>query len=348
MRVIKTIGIAAVVLVAAVLVYQVVVNNKHLPQTSTTAESVPDDSATPVVSPELAAPKELESASNAQPDINKPLESSPAESDQGTNAQLIPDYPPLAAYDIGHKPVEEDELIALVERLNNDPALMADLINELRAETDPERLKRLVYILGSTGNASVLPAAEEMIYSGIDSSRNTGLDLLSRVASKNPEAMTMANNLLVSETEPDVLLATINVLAQPANTTPELRESLVTQLTPLSSHESTAVRGFSIATLARLSNDPSLAPVFYNALYDNEPAVRSSGVYALASFPYRTPDADQKLMDMVEDDAEHIEVRRGAMLALSNNDPDELTQARIEAAQLAIRKKIRQQRLNGN
>jgi len=204
-----------------------------------------------------------------------------------------------------------------------------------------------VQILGNTANSAVLPAAEEMIHSGIASSRDTGLDLLSRIAPNNPEAYEIASNLLVNETEPEVLIATMNVLAQPAHAAPELRESLVAQVTTFSGHESTAVRGFSVATLSRLTKDPIVAPIFYNALYDTAPAVRSSGVFAYASYPYHTAEASQKLLDMVEDESEILEIRRGAIAALSNNSPDEPTQTRLAAAELAIRQQIRQQRISG-
>jgi len=346
MRALKTVGIVAIVLVAAVLVYQVVVNNKHLPQTPATAQQEPSESA-------AEKPLENQPSQAGETQAGKPLQLSEAEPEDAAapantpNNQLSSSYPPLAAYEIGNEPITDDALIELVNRLNNDPALLADLINDLRAETDPERLQRLVYILGSTANSAVLPAATEMIYSGITSSRDMGLDLLSRVASNNPEAYEVASSLLVSETEPSVIVATLNVMAKPGMATPEVRESMITQIMPLSTHESTAVRGFSVATLARLSNDPDMAPVFFNALYDSEPAVRSSGVYAFSSFPYHTAEASQKLLDMVEDESEHMEVRRGAMLALSNNSPDELTRSRVDAVELKMRQQARKQRISG-
>jgi len=347
MRAFKTLGVVAVVAVAAILVYQVLVNNKHLPPS--TAQNSPDTTTTPApAETDLNAAKNGESAEDKSVDLAESPVEALTDSAENSNTQPNPDYSPLAAYEIGNEPLQDEALLELVDRLNNDPVLMAALIEELRAETDPARLKRLVYILGTTANEAVLPAAEELIYSGSESARDTGLDLLSRISSTNPEAMLVASNLLVSENEPDVLIATMNVLAQPGNADSELRKSLVTQITPLSNHESISVRGFTVSTLARLTNDPDVAPVFYNALFDTEPAVRRSGVYAFSSYPYHSPEASQKLLDMVEDDSEHVEVRRGAILALSNNSPDELTKSRIDAAQLTIRRKLREKRLNRN
>lgn len=346
MRAIKTVGIVAVVLVAAILVYQVFIN-KQQPQTPETALQKPDTTSTNV-SVDNAVPAESET------ELAESLKLSDAENDTATtqadnqNTQLSSNYPPLASYEIGNEPITDQALTDLVNRLNNDPALLSELINDLRGEADPERLKRLVYILGATGNSAVIPAAEEMIYSGITSSRDTGLDLLSRIAPKNPAAYEVASNLLVSETDPEVLVATMNVMAQPGDTPPELTDSLITQITTLSSHESAAVRGFSVTTLARLSNDPSMAPLFQNALHDSAPAVRSSGVYAFASFPYHSAETSQKLLDMVEDEYESPEVRRGAILALSKNSPDELVRARLDAVESEMRTDARIKRRSGN
>ena len=347
MRAIKTVGIVAVVLVAAVLVYPFLINRDEpaavlqAPNQVNTPE--PDSNV-------LTDVGDTESEITvAQPlDVAEADPNNTAEVADAASAQLSSNYPPLAAYEIGHEPVKDDELISLVRRLNNDPALLADLINELRAESDPARLKRLVYILGSTANSAVLPAAQELIYSGVPSARDTGLDLLSRIAPNNPEAFEIASNLLVSETEPDVLVATMNVMAQPSGITPEFRESLVTQITPLSTHESTKVRSLSVSMLSRLTNDPSASTVFYNALYDSEPNVRSASVYAYSSFPYHSAEVSQKLLDMAEDPSESNEVRRGAMMALKSNSPDELTLSRLKQAELAMRQQVRQKRIDGN
>jgi len=85
------------------------------------------------------------------------------------------DYPPLNAYDIAQAPVDDETVEALVFRLRKDKQLLNDLINEYRAETDPKRLNRLTMILGLTATSETLTLAEEMIYSGIDESRDAGL-----------------------------------------------------------------------------------------------------------------------------------------------------------------------------
>lgn len=347
MRALKSIGFVAIVLVVAGLVYKYLLVDARQPESAlqNSEDVATDDFA---VSSEKKAASTTGNAVIEQPSFTANSELVQSEPDAGSNSPLSSSYPPLAAYEIGNEPLTDDGLIELVNRLNNDPELLADLISDLRAESDPARMKRLVIILGATGNSAVLPAAEEMVYSGIPDSRTDGLDLLNRLAPSNPEAMTIASSLLVSETEPDVLVATMNVMAQPSNASPELRESLVTQLKPLSGHESAKVRSLSVNILSRLSEHPDLSPVFYNALLDAESSVRSSAVFAFAKFPYHTVETSQKLLDMAEDQSEDAEIRRGAIFALSKNSPDEQTAARLDEIKLEIRRQIRANRRNGN
>ncbi len=250
-------------------------------------------------------------------------------------------FPELYGYEIGHNSLNDEEMLALIKRLRNDPALLADLLNELRSETDPARLKRLTALLGDSGNAEVLPVAEELIYSSNPDTRQAGLDLLSRVAPKNPEAYDIANAILGSEADADVLVSTMNVLALPRNATPESRATSITQVMPLANHESAAVRRHSVSILVRLTNDQTLSPILSNALYDPDSSVREAAVYAYASYPYQTAEAVQRLVDLVADPNEERGVRNGAILALNNMSPDEATKAVISTAKKQMRDALR-------
>jgi len=113
MRAIKTVGIVAIVMVAAIVVYQVVINNRHLPQTAeqspdntdNSAPSVVEKSTQPVPEPvkdDIASEESLEAGDElAQED------SAPNEVD---NLQPNPNYPPLAAYDVATEPLNDQEL----------------------------------------------------------------------------------------------------------------------------------------------------------------------------------------------------------------------------------------------
>ncbi len=249
----------------------------------------------------------------------------------------LPEYEPLSAYDVARENLSDEEYSSLVERLRNDPVLMDGLLNELRSETDADRVKRLVSILGSTGSSAVLPVAEELVYSSDDGTRKSGLDLLSRVAPLNAEAYDVANNILGSEADPSILVSTMNVLAVPESVTPETRQSAVAQIIPLAEHDEPAVRRQSVSILVRLTNDDSLSPVLYGALSDEDPSVRQAAVYAYAQYPFQSPEAVERLFEIAEDTNEPKGNRRAAITTLNSMQPDEQVKNRIAAAQKTIR-----------
>ncbi len=280
------------------------------------------------------------SVSVAPPSANESsneLDSASSEQSQQQN------YPDLAGYEVGVNDISEDAFLELVDRLRNDSVLMADVLNELRAETDPARLKRLRILLGATGSADVLPVAEELVYSSSIESRETGLDLLSRVAPQNPAAYDIANSILGSEADPDVLVSTMNVLARPQNAGPEAKATAISQIMPLANHESAAVRRHSVSLLVRLTNDETLSPVLYSALSDSDASVRKAATYAYASYPFQTSESVERLMEMIEDPSEERGIRQGAILAINNMSPDENTTERINAAKRQMRDALQTQ-----
>ena len=252
-------------------------------------------------------------------------------------AQPSPEYPETYGYEIANNDISDEEFYALVERLKNDPFLVNELLNELRAETDPERIKRLSALLGAVGSADVLFVAEELAYSSVPATQKAGLDLLSRVARINPDAYDVAISLLSSSAEPTVLVSTMNVLAVPQNASAEIKSNAITQIISLADHESAAVRRHSVALLPRLTNDVALSPVLYNALADSSSDVRSTAIYALANYPHQSPETVERLLQLAERTEETDGVRRGAIYALQKHAPNEETQARLYKARIQMR-----------
>jgi len=283
----------------------------------------------------LSAAEKLELAKKSQSASNPPDASELLS--KLTPKEPLPEYEPLSAYDVARKDLKDKEYSALVKRLQNDPVLMDGLLNELRSETDAKRLKRLVSVLGSTGSSEVLPVAEELVFSSDEGMRKSGLDLLSRVAPLNPEAYDIANTILRSETDPAILVSTMNVLAVPESVTPETKQSAVAQIIPLANHEEPAVRRHSVSMLVRLSNDDSLAPILYGALADEDPSVRQAAVYAYAQYPFQSAEAVERLFEIAENTSEEKGTRRAAITTLNSMQPDEQAKNRISAAQKTIR-----------
>jgi len=276
-------------------------------------------------------------AVNSTPSATSEEKAAKVKSDTASNNAQINNYPPLNSYDVAQTDLSDEELSDLIQRLKNDPELLANLLNEYRAETDPARFKRLTYILGRTGMSEVLPVAEELVYSGDIKSRTAGLDILNQIAPTNPAAYDIAHSILGSESDPEVLVATMNVFANPTGASPEVRSNLVTQVTSLADHDSSSVRRYSVQILTRLTNDPSISPILTNALYDQESKVREAAVYAYADHPYQTEEVIGRLLEIVEDESEVSGVRRGAIHALSKTSPDELMQQRIDDAKRQMR-----------
>jgi len=267
-----------------------------------------------------------ESSLDTQPIALSDQSDAGSTNEQNSSATALTDqaqtaYPDLFGYEVGVEDISEEAYIELVERLRNDPVLLTDLLNELRAETDPERLKRLAIMLGATGSAEVLPVAEELVYSSSEVGRKTGLDLLSRVAPQNPAAYD----------------STMDVLARPQNAGSEVRTTAISQIMPLANHESAAVRRHSVSMLVRLTNDETLSPVLYSALSDSDASVRKAATYAYAQYPYQTSEAVERLVEIIEDPSEDKGVRKGAITAVSNMSPDDSTKERIKAAKIQMR-----------
>ncbi len=63
---------------------------------------------------------------------------------------------------------------SLVARLESDPGLLQQLIDEFRQEQDPERLALLARLIGEAGGPAVTQIASELIFSGDEASRELG------------------------------------------------------------------------------------------------------------------------------------------------------------------------------
>lgn len=354
MQVLKIVGIIAGVLLAIFSVYTLSTKSDSAEPQATNASAADSIATDPSSNTSLSSTNQsLDSFSTQGSTVVDSMSNNDTvalESDAASNSELSSskDFPALDLFRIGTEDISDADLEALVERLNNDSESMSGLLNELSLEGDPDRVKRLLFVVGATKNEAVLPAAEEFLYSGDDALRDKGLKLLSRIAPVDPQAMLVARNLLVSETEPKVLMAAINVIAQPGNASTEARESVVPQITALMTHESASIRGFSLTTVSRLSNSADLAPVFYDGLFDAHPSVRNSAISALSGYPYRSAQANQKLLAMANDESEVLDVRQSAIRALAKNPPDDISQDQLDAISLQIRKEKRLRQINGN
>ena len=235
-----------------------------------------------------------------------------------TPAALVPDpaLPLLDVTQLARAPLSDEEHEALVARLQSDPALLQQLIDEFRQEQGPERRALLARLLGEAGGDAVTQIASELIFSGDEGSRELGLQLLRQVQPGNAQARDMAASLLATEVEPRVLVNTLTALASPGTVDEDSRALLSDQVALLASHTDAGVRGISLDILSRWSTDGRDTPVLINGLLDPEPRVRESAAYALVGHEDDNGAIVEALFTVVRNADEQRATRKAAVLAL--------------------------------
>jgi len=154
---------------------------------------------------------------------------------QNTSANTEPGTLSIDISSVGRSAISDEDFLAIAEQLRRDPALLQQLIDEFRQETDPARKETLSRLLGEAGGPDVTLAASELIYSGDPESRRLGLELLQQIQPDNAEALT--------------------TLARPGTVEDESRDFLTDQVAFLTGHEDASVRSISINILSRWSQD---------------------------------------------------------------------------------------------
>jgi hypothetical protein len=253
-----------------------------------------------------------------------------------TTTSLEQTNPQQAAIDvtqIGREPLGDDDFESLVARLQSDPLLLQQMIDEFRQEQDPVRRALLARLLGDAGGPGVTMVASELIYSGSDEARALGLDLLQRVQPGNAEAREIASGLLATEVEPGVLVDTLTSLAQPGVVDAGSRAFLTDQVALLASHEDARVRGISLDILSRWSTDGRDTPLLLNGLVDNEARVRESAAYALVNHEDDSQPVIDSLWRVAQDDSEAEPTRRAAILALRSLTLSEAQRSELAATE---------------
>lgn len=245
------------------------------------------------------------------PNPNVTIESADAANgDMSEEAGISDDIPSWDAS------LSEDELGLLVARLKNDPALLAQLMDEFRQELDPDRKKRLAMVLGEVGGEQVTLLASELIFSGDSDARSLGMDLLQDIQPGNAQARNIASNMLATEVDPDTLVDAMTALASPGEVDASSRAYLSDQLALLATHEDESVRSISLDILSRWSDDGRYTDVLVSGLNDSSEYVRASAAYALVSHEDQSPDVVDRLFSTLRASVETAHVKRAVILAL--------------------------------
>ncbi|MFK7859998.1 MAG: HEAT repeat domain-containing protein [Granulosicoccus sp.] len=208
------------------------------------------------------------------------------------------------------------QLSKLVIRLNADPALLQQLIDEFRQESDPERKRRLAIVLGAVEGEQPLLLASELIFSGDREERALGMRLLQDIQPGNAQARDVAAEMLSSEVEPDVLVGAMAALSNPGAVDINSRAYLSDQLAWLTSHQDDGVRSISLDILSRWSEDGRYTDTLLAGLDDASEYVRASAAYSLSGHEDSSPIVIERLFRTLRNGAETKRVRRAAVQAL--------------------------------
>ena len=255
----------------------------------------------------------------------------PAEPAVPAPAPTTVDDSPVDLASLGREPIGDDEFERLAARLRDDPALLAALIDEVRSETDPVRLERLLRLLGDVDDPAVTALATELVYSGDDASRTLGLDLMKRIGGADAGVVSAVSGLLSTEVDGEVLVPALTALARPGRVGGAEADALAGQVALLTGHEDPAVRRTSLDILSRWSDDATYTPQLLAGLDDPDPTVRRTAAFAFVGHADDSDEVRRALFAVAEDDASEEAPRRGAILALRGMPVGDDERARIDA-----------------
>ena len=242
------------------------------------------------------------------------------------------------AASVALEPLSDEEINELRRLLRTDPALRLQLAEEFRYNTNPERAKQLAALLGLYNDPEIVQIAIELAYSGDPESQRAGLDLLSRLQPHNDAARDAAINLLSSESDSTMLVATMNVLATPSRTaTPEQQQLLADNLDNLSNHQDPKIRAHSIALMGRWDKNSDVSKAaLTRGLTDTDPNVRSRATYAINNVQAPDENMINGLLAIAENATEKQTTRYAALDALSKMPLSGTAQRRYNAAKIYV------------
>jgi hypothetical protein len=240
---------------------------------------------------------------------------------------------------LGSSALSDEAFRSAAAQLQSDPAFLTATLAQFRQTTDPTRAKRLAALLADIDDPRIFETAAELAYSGDPQSQLIGLDLLNRIQTSSSDARDVAIQLLGTETNEQVLVAVMDVIATPArNATVSQRQLISDNLFLLSTHPAPAVRAHSLSVLSQWRRQSTeVTRALSDALLDADPHVRASATYALnGRAPLEAQDVE-RLLTVMENQSEARTTREAAMLTLQNESLPGAERRRFANAQKALR-----------
>lgn len=282
----------------------------------------------PVVVSTQATTKEPSSQSESVVTVESAKTDSPAIDSASDDSGLSQDE----LTEIGTAAYSDGEFELLKQLIREQPIVLQQLLEEFRANTDPDRAGRLAELLGQFDDQSITDIGAEMAFSGELMSQKAGLELLGRQQSRSPAARAAVTQLLEVESNAEVLVPALNAIAKSSRVDVGEQQHILDQLSHLSAHDDPKVRSHSIALIKSWSRDVNMNAVLLQGLQDTNVRVRESAAFALVRTQYPTEDVKLSLLSRLEDLDEKKSIREAAFNALRRMKLTYDEQTRLDAA----------------
>ena len=211
----------------------------------------------------------------------------------------------------------------LVADLALDPTLLPKLLDEYRANTDPDRARRMAQVLKSRQDPRITALGQEMVYSGDPQSQQAGFALLAGQQGNDPQALETVVEMIEIEANPEVLRSAMGALSVPGKTQDEQQERVLDQFSTKSQHDDPMVRRLSLSLMSRWEGDRDMNDHYIAGLADADERVRTGALFSLKASDYRSEAAKQALIDVAQDTSAGRLLRLNAVSALKRYDLSE-------------------------
>lgn len=239
----------------------------------------------------------------------------------------------VSIYDVGRSNWESDEQFeAMFAQLAADPELLRALLEQMSAETDPERLKRLTQLVGKLDNGVITEAAREMLNSGNPEAQLAALDLLRQTQANNSIARDLLVDVINAEQDPRVLNVALNAFSTPGSISADQRQGILNNVTDLAGHYDANVRARSYSLLATWTDTDALTPVIVAGLSDPDAGVRSNVAHSLLGYDFPDDSVRDELIRVAEDPNEERSTRQASLHALGRMSLTEDQRTRLRLA----------------
>lgn len=245
----------------------------------------------------------------------------------------------VSIYDIGRENWQSDEQFEEMQaQLSANPELLQALLDQVRTETDPERLKRLTQLIGKLDKTLVTEAAREMLNSGNPDAQLAALDMLRQTQGGNSIARDVLVDVIGVEQDPRVLNVALNAFSTPGAISGEQRQGILDNVSNLATHYDANIRARSYSLMATYTNSAEMTPTILQGLNDPDPKVRGKVAHSLLGYNYPDDSVRDELIRVAENSNEEKSTRQASLQALGRMSLTEDQRARLRLANEDVRR----------